>query len=65
MHRLESGLPESERESSLRYQTRCLRVLPRCDGLCHGLSGGPRSHGVFWTCQRLCRPVSSTMLCCL
>ena len=36
MHRLESGLPESEQESSLRYQTRCLRCYPDATGFAMG-----------------------------
>ena len=39
-HRLEGGLPENERESSLRYQTRCLRCYPDATGYaikCHAL----------------------------
>ena len=36
MHRLESGLPECERESSLRYQTRCLRCYPDATGFAMG-----------------------------
>ena len=34
--RLESGLPENERESSLRYQTRCLRCYPDATGYAMG-----------------------------
>ena len=36
LHRLESGLPENERESSLRYQTRCLRCYPDATGYAMG-----------------------------
>lgn len=30
--RLDTGLPEQERESSLRYQTRCVRCFPDATG---------------------------------
>ena len=36
MRRLESGLAENERESSLRYQTRCLRCYPDATGYAMG-----------------------------
>ncbi|CAL5227848.1 g10880 [Coccomyxa viridis] len=36
IRKLESGLPESERESSLRYQTRCLRCYPDATGYAMG-----------------------------